>query len=99
MVRMKFSLFWLVNYSCKDIRNPSFKSALLNGIQVLNRLLHIRICVSYVVRPLFYSQDCILFHLFSCDNGSSCSEIEFEEAYYANNSNVSKGIKRYCHQS
>lgn len=37
----------------------------------------------------------MLFHLFSCDNGSSRSEIEFEEAYYANNSIVmyQKGLK------
>lgn len=37
----------------------------------------------------------MLFHLFSCDNGSFCSEIEFEEAYYANNRIVmyQKGLK------
>lgn len=97
MLKMKFSLL-VGELLLKDIRNPSLKLALLNGIHVLNRFLHIRISVFYVVRPPFLLATlllCKFFYLFSCDNGSSCSEIEFEDAYYANNSIVmyQRGLK------
>lgn len=54
MLRIEIPVLCMVNYSCKDIRNPSLKTALLNDSHVLNRLLYIRICVTCIAdTPVF----------------------------------------------